>query len=83
MIKEVKGTDFPACFLLGLLHSLSGFPLEAEIQIFSVQRALSAAYILHLLKESLYMHKFIFRNMHTHTPWKQRQHHWTLDPYNN
>lgn len=65
MIKEVKGTDFPACSLLGLFHRLRRFPLEDEIQI--VQEALSAVYILHLLKESLYLHKFIFRTINAHT----------------
>lgn len=66
LMKEVKGTDFPACFLLGLFHRLSDFPLKTQIQIFSVQKTQSAVHI-HLLKEPLYLHRFIFRNINTRT----------------
>lgn len=67
MVKEVKKTDFLACFLPCLFHRLSDILLETEMQMFSVQKALSAVYSLHLLKDSLYPHVFIFRNMNTHT----------------
>lgn len=72
MMKEVKGTHFPSSFLLGLFHRLSDFLLQTEIQIFSVQKTSSAVYILHVLKESLYLlNRFIFRKMNTHTLWAE------------
>lgn len=45
---------------------LSNFPLEAEIQMFSVEEAAGVAYILHHLKDSLYLRTFIFTSMNTH-----------------
>lgn len=45
---------------------LSDFPLEAEIQMFSVEEAAGVAYILHRLKDSLYLSTFIFTSMNTH-----------------
>jgi len=45
---------------------LSDYTSEAEIQIFSVEEAAGVAYIFRHLKDSLYLHTFIFTSMNTH-----------------
>lgn len=46
---------------------LSNFPLEAEIQMFSVEEAAGVVYKLHHLKGSLYLCTFVFTSMKTHS----------------